>query len=268
MFLGLKQDFKENCAVPIAQLNNNWLVVNHCNYFYLLSNVCPHQNSRISECQTSELTCPYHGMQFDLLGSGIGNKFVLTKNSCYNNGNMLFDRDVPYNFPVPTDHFELVEHRQDKVSASVEVIMDVFLDIDHIPIAHKNVYDRVGITDIKQLIYKTFDGGSIQFVPAQTNSHMIAEHQKLKFGACWMALYPGTMIEWQPGALFVTVATANGVQVYKYCDTRYPISSWKINEDVWELAWSQDKSLSKNIVEIGQNNLNQLQQHHRIYYAV
>jgi len=81
-------------------------------------------------------------------------------------------------------------------------------------------------------------------------------------------LYPGTMIEWQPGALFVTVATNCGVQVYKYRDTRYPLGNWQLNEEVWELAWSQDRALSENIVEIGYTNLDQLKQHHRTYHAV
>ena len=268
MFLGLKQDFKLDSATPIDQLDKKWSMVNHYDRFYLLSNVCPHQNSKISNCETSKLTCPYHGMQFDLLGLGVGNELVLQKQSCYSDGSMLFDRPVPYSFPIPTEHFELVEHRRDTVDASIETIMDVFLDIAHIPVAHAGVYDQIGITDISRLGYETFDGGSVQFVQPQSNSHMIAQDQDLNLGACWMALYPGTMIEWQPGALFVTVATDNGVQVYKYRDTRYPTSSWQINEDVWELAWSQDKQLSKNIVEIGHNNLDQLKQHHRSYHAV
>jgi hypothetical protein len=181
---------------------------------------------------------------------------------------MLFDRPVRYSFPIPTEHFELVEHRQDTVNASVETIMDVFLDIAHIPVAHAGVYDRIGITDISRLGYETFDGGSVQFVQPQSNSHMIAQDQELNLGACWMALYPGTMIEWQPGALFVTVAHNKGVEVYKYCDTRYPPSSWQINKDVWELAWRQDQDLSENIVEISYNNLDKLKQHHRSYCAV
>jgi phenylpropionate dioxygenase-like ring-hydroxylating dioxygenase large terminal subunit len=268
MFLGLQQDFKLDSATPIDQLDCKWSIVNHYGRFYLLSNVCPHQNSRISNCQASELKCPYHGMQFDLLGLGIGNNLMLQKQSCYSDSTMLFDQPVVFNFPIPTEHFELVEHRRDTVNASVETIMDVFLDINHIPVAHAGVYDRIGITNISRLVYETFYGGSIQFVPPQSNSHMIAQDQELNLGACWMALYPGTMIEWQPGALFVTVAHSGGVEVYKYRDTRYPSSSWQINEDVWELAWSQDKALSENIVGIGYANLDQLKQHHRTYHAV
>ena len=268
MFLGLKQDFKSDSATPIDQLDRKWSVVNHHDRFYLLSNVCPHQHSRISKCETSKLTCPYHGLQFNLQGLGIGNELVLQKQSCYSDGSMLFDHAVPYSFPIPTEYFKLVEHRQDTMNASVETIMDVFLDIDHIPVAHAGVYDRIGISNITQLIHKTFDGGSIQFVPTQTNSHMITQDQKLNLGACWMALYPGTMIEWQPGALFITVAHNKGVEVYKYRDNRYSSDQWRTNDMIWELAWSQDKQLSENIVEIGHNNLDQLKQHHRSYHAV
>lgn len=268
MFLGLKQDFKLDCATPIDQLDYKWSVVNHNDHYYLLSNVCPHQNSKISKCVTSQLTCPYHGMQFDLTGIGVGNQLMLQRRSCYSNGNMLFDRPVAYNFPVSTEYFELIEHRRDRVNASIDVIMDVFLDVEHIPVAHAGVYDRIGITAIDRLIYQTFDGGSIQFVPPQLDNYMIAEDKEYNLGACWMALYPGTMIEWQPGALFVTVATANGVEIYKYRDTRYAHGSWLLNEEVWELAWSQDRALSENIDEIAHTNLDQLKQHHRIYHAM
>ena len=263
MFLGLKQDFKLDCVVPLPQLDKRWAVVNHYDNFYLLSNVCPHQRSKINQCQSSKLECPYHGLKFDLVGTGLDNNFVLPKKSCYNDDAMLFDQSVNYKFPVSTEHFELVEQRRDQVNAPVELIMDVFLDIAHIPVAHKGVYDTVGITNINNLTYSTFDGGSVQFVPAQSNNHMVEEDRELELGACWMALYPGTMIEWQPGALFVTVATDNGVQVYKYRDRRYPNHSWKINEDVWELAWAQDKELSENIFELSYSNLDNLKQHHR-----
>jgi phenylpropionate dioxygenase-like ring-hydroxylating dioxygenase large terminal subunit len=275
MFLGLKQDFKQDYAVPIDQLDKKWSVVNHRDFFYLLSNVCPHQNSRISNCKTSNLTCPYHGMQFNLLGSGINNEFALHRQSCYSNGAMLFNQVVPYSFPISTEHFELIEQRQDTVNAPVEVMMDVFLDIDHIPVAHSGVYDQIGISTVSGLFYQTFAGGSIQFVPPQKDSHMIAQDQDLNLSACWMAMYPGTMIEWQPGALFVTVAhntagTSSQVQVYKYRDTRYTDSIWDLNNHVWEVAWSQDRALAECIESPAVYNLDKLKQHHRdwIQHAV
>jgi len=263
MFLGLKQDFKADSVVPLSQLNKLWAVANHRDNFYLLSNVCPHQRSKINQCQSTELKCPYHGLKFDILGMGIDNNFVLPKQLCHSDDAMLFDQPVNYHFPVSTQHFKLVEHRRDTVNAAVEIVMDVFLDIDHIPVAHPGVYDKVGITNVDTLTYTTFTGGSVQFVPAQSNEHMVEDDRKIGLGACWMALYPGTMIEWQPGALFVTVATDQGVEVYKYRDTRYPDHSWKINEDVWELAWAQDKALSENIANLAYSNLDSLKQHHR-----
>jgi phenylpropionate dioxygenase-like ring-hydroxylating dioxygenase large terminal subunit len=263
MFLGLKQDFKSDHVVPLPQLDNLWSVVNRHDDYYLLSNVCPHQRSRINQCQSDKLQCPYHGLKFDLAGAGIDNNFYLIKTPCYSDGAMLFNQPTDYQFPVATEHFDLVEHRRDIVNAETNIIMDVFLDIEHIPVAHEGVYDKVGITNINNLTYTTFNRGSVQFVPAQSNEHMVEQDKELGLGACWMALYPGTMIEWQPGALFVTVATSKGVEVYKYRDRRYPGHSWKLNEEVWELAWAQDKVLSENIVTLCYDNLDALKQHHR-----
>ena len=272
MFLGLKQDFAQGTARPIDQLNQLWLMVHQAKEFYLLSNVCPHQRSKISQCSSTQLQCPYHGMAFDLQGQGIGNAFRLDRRTCFEMGNMLLLTAVKHTFPIDTATFDLVEHRQDQVNATVETIMDVFLDTDHIPFAHQGVYDQVGITSIDQLTYHVFAGGSIQYVPADINLHMIDADKHLNLGACWMALYPGTMIEWQPGALFVTVATPNAagsqVQVYKYSDQRYSDLHWNNNNAVWETAWEQDRRIAESIVSVSHTNLNDLQSHHRDFYAL
>ena len=147
---------------------------------------------------------------------------------------------------------------------------DVFLDIDHIPYAHPGVYDQISIPTVDTLTYTTFDQGSIQLVPAVDSGHMHQDDVSYSFGACWMAIYPGTMIEWQPGALFVTVARAldnntSAVEVYKYKDTRYWLEAWPLNETVWEEAWHQDKELSENLAFLSTENLDQLKQHHRTW---
>ena len=127
--------------------------------------------------------------------------------------------------------------------------------------------DRVGITNIDHLTWTTKDNGSIQLVPAQTSDHMIDQDRAYDLGAVWMAVYPGTMIEWQPGALFVTVACPHDrgsmVQVYKYRDDRYDQHSWDRNNKVWEQAWQQDRDLAQGIVTLPQSNLTGLKSHHR-----
>lgn len=268
MFLGLTQDFKSGYATPIGKLDNLWSITNYNNHFSLLSNVCPHQYSKIAKSPTSRLLCPYHGLEFDLSGQGLNTNCELGKKSLHIHNGMLFDQPVNCDFPVHTNNLELVWHRIDNVNASADMIMDVFLDIDHIPVAHAGVYDRVGITSVDDITYSLFDGGSIQIVPAHNLDHMIDQDKQLGFGACWMALYPGTMIEWQPGALFVTVCTSQGVAVYKYRDIRYTYQTWKLNEDVWETAWAQDRALSEALVCLADSNLGPLKQHHRDFYAV
>jgi phenylpropionate dioxygenase-like ring-hydroxylating dioxygenase large terminal subunit len=269
MFLALTQDIALDHVVPLAQYNHKVSIVN-TGTFALLSNICPHQNSRIAKCATAHLQCPYHGLTFDRDGSGLNNSYSLETWPVYQNQTILFDQHVGCAFPIDTQHMTLAEHRQDTVNATPGVIMDVFLDIEHIPVAHAGVYDQIGINNVDEIAWFTFENGSIQLVPAQEKISMIPDDEKYNIGACWMAVYPGTMIEWQPGALFVTVAhntteTSSQVQVYKYRDTRYPNSAWDLNNHVWETAWFQDRALAEFIESPAVNNLDELKQHHRVW---
>ena len=271
MFLALSQHVPIGHAIPLTQYDNRVSIVNN-GTFALLSNVCPHQNSRIVRCATdhSHLQCPYHGLKFDHNGAGIDNEYSLEKWPVYQNQTMLFDQHVSCTFPIDTKDMSLVEYRQDIVKASPATIMDVFLDIDHIPVAHAGVYEQIGITSTSDLTWSTFENGSIQFVPAQPGTDMVPQDQQYNLSACWMAVYPGTMIEWQPGALFVTIAHSideitSRVQVYKYKDNRYWEEAWAVNEQVWETAWAQDRELAESIVYPAVENIDKLKQHYMIW---
>lgn len=265
MFLALEQDLPKNKITPLPQYDSQVSIVNSGEY-RLISNICPHQNSKIAKSVTEQLRCPYHGMTFDCHGKGTNNSYELKTWATHRTQTMLFDRAVTH-FPIDTHTMTLVEHREDYVDASVDIIMDVFLDIDHIPFAHPGVYDQVGINRVDGVSWYIFDTGSIQFVPAQDTDHILESDKIYNLGAVWMAVYPGSMIEWQPGALFVTVACKRGlgsaVQVYKYRDTRYDQNSWDLNEQVWELAWSQDRALAEGICSLADNNFDGLKTHHR-----
>jgi hypothetical protein len=68
--------------------------------------------------------------------------------------------------------------------------------------------------------------------------------------------------------LFITVATNQTssqakVHVFKYRDNRYNDTNWKINEEVWELAWKQDKQQAELLTEFNQDNLEKSKQHFR-----
>lgn len=266
MFLALTQDVPINHVVPLQQYNNRVSLVNTGTYS-LLSNICPHQGSRIAKCKTDNLQCPYHGLRFDSTGNGIGNDFFLESWPTYRNQTILFDQHVSCLFPIDTQFMSLTEQRCDIVNATPNVIMDVFLDIDHISVAHAGVYDKIGLTDI-EVTWSTFENGSVQYVPLPDNIEILQTDRQYNLGACWMAVYPGTMIEWQPGALFVTLAHSidektSKVQVYKYKDLRYWEEAWALNNSVWEEAWAQDKELAEMIAEFTSDNLPGLKQHYR-----
>ena len=268
MFLGLAQDYRPNTATPLAQYNQHQLLVNNRGDFKLMTNVCPHQGSRITQCRTSQLKCPYHGWRFGLDGQGDNGQ--LDQHQVFVVNDMLLSEAIDLIPDMPLKHMTLMKHRTDRVEASVDAIMDVFLDIDHIPVAHAGVYDPIGITRFDHIRIETFGQGSLQTVPIQKPPHMITEDHVRDIGAMWLAIYPGTMIEWQPGALFVTVATNqdyrhSSVEVYKYRDTRYPQQAWAVNQAVWEKAWAQDRELSRNIVNFCMDPQEPLKRHHRAW---
>lgn len=266
MFLALTQDIPPGHVMPLAQFENNMCLVNGAG-FHLIGNVCPHQHSRIACGLAQHLTCPYHGLRFQLSGQGIDHSYRLETMPCYQHQTMLFDKVFDFAFPIDTQHMALMEHRQDIVRAPLDTVMDVFLDIDHIPIAHNGVYDEIGITRVQEIECKFFQDSSLQLVPLQSLSHMHPDDRVYNISACWLAVYPGTMIEWQPGALFVTVAHGHDesckVEVYKYRDLRYSMDFWETNQRVWETAWRQDRDLSEGIVSLARSNIDQLKRHHR-----
>ena len=131
----------------------------------------------------------------------------------------------------------------------------MFLDVDHIPVVHKSVYDDVGIgTDVT---WHYYNWGSIQSVEKSTEyskefADSLKDMQPQRLAAFWITVYPYTTIEWQPGAMFVNVCVPRGeltdVCVFKYRDTRYSCKNWDINSTIWETAWLQDRQQAESII--------------------
>jgi phenylpropionate dioxygenase-like ring-hydroxylating dioxygenase large terminal subunit len=267
MFLGLVQDIPNGQINPLIQFNNRWSLTKNSNVLQLISNVCPHQNSLLTTKVCNDtVICPYHGLKFNSQGSCNTHEYKLDTLPVSIVSNMVFSMLLDFEYPIDLSHMKLVEQRVDAVKCTPEIIMDVFLDIDHIPVAHPGVYDKIDITDISQIKYDFFTYGSHQYVIADDDSHIVDADKKYKLGALWTAVYPNITIEWQPGALFVNVAVANGndtnVVVYKYRDSRYNEHSWVVNSNIWEEAWQQDRDLCERIVEHPTRNLPPLKMHY------
>jgi len=280
MFYIHSNDLKNNEYMPIGDKRQIVACVN--NAYYAISNVCPHQKSLISTKKgKGSRVCPYHGWSFDIAG----NPLTSGKTACKNNNPLKFKPLYEWNhllFSIPVDcvmfadfsSLELVEHRTDIVSGNAITIMDIFLDVEHIPLVHCGVYDQIGLTNVTEVEWTFYDWGSLQLVPRNTDCHkefeatLLEEDKSNPYSAAWLAVYPGTMIEWQMGAVFITVAgkTENNltpVEVYKYRDTRYNNQNWTLNNQIWELAWSQDKRQVGLIAEVNNNNLEEAKQHFR-----
>lgn len=262
MFLAHCNSIEQNHFKILPQLDNNYVLVNS-NGFKLVSNICPHQNSLISEKDGKSIrVCPYHSWSFTLEGQPLTsgrtehyckNNEALETRSVYQWNHLLFNNKVNFDIDVNFEDLILMEERTDVVNADHKIIMDIFLDVDHIQSVHSGVYDLVGIrnTDVD---WNFFDGGSVQ---------------KVEQGAFWIAVYPNTMIEWQKGSLFVTVAVPSDknktkVHVFKYLDKKF-VDSWKLNEFVWETAWLQDRHQSEILKEFPKKNLEAQKLHFREY---
>jgi phenylpropionate dioxygenase-like ring-hydroxylating dioxygenase large terminal subunit len=259
MFLAHKSSVTQNSFLVLDQYDKT-KVLTSSNGYKLVSNVCPHQNSLISEKHGSgNRVCPYHNWSFNIDGIPItsGRTEYYCKNttpldtaSVFEWNNLLFDTSVEFDIPVNLSNMRLVEQRVDIVKSNYKNIMDLFLDVDHIQSVHAGVYDLVDITNTS-VTWKYFSNGSIQQVDQ---------------GAFWIAVYPYTMIEWQKGSMFITVAKPYGkeskVHVFKYHDNT-ATTSWKLNEFVWETAWSQDKHQAEIINKFADKNLEPQKMHFR-----
>ena len=265
MFLAHTNDISANCYKPLAQYNKKKVLVNDQDSFSVKSNVCPHQLSLLTTKEGSgNRVCPYHNWSFDISGNPVSsgrtahycqNKLPLASFNVHDFKGLLFDvvincKELHW---LDLSKMKLKEQRVDYVKADPKTIMDVFLDVDHIQTVHAGVYDLIDLPAIDQVQWHFYEWGSLQ---------LVAKGEE--YGAAWMAVYPGTMIEWQPGALFITVAIEDpygtAVHVFKYSDSE---EDWSLNESVWETAWSQDKNQAELIVGFTQNNLEESKKHFR-----
>ena len=259
MFLTHKTSATPNSYQVLNQFNKEKVIVNS-NGIHLVSNVCPHQQSLISTKNgVGSRVCPYHNWSFTLEGHPITsgrtehyckNLQPLETSNVYEWNSLLFTTPVEFDITQKFENMILMESRIDIVKANYKTIMDLFLDVDHIQTVHSGVYDMIGITDT-EVEWKYYKNGSVQTVSQ---------------GAVWTAVYPYTMVEWQQGSLFITVALPDGnnsnVYVFKYMDVESS-STWKLNEHVWETAWAQDKKQAELITKFPEHNLEPSKIHYR-----
>ena len=252
MFYGLANLNKNHWRTFNYDLGRLLIRDNDDNYNFR-SNVCPHQGSLIkAACEGRGLAsvCPYHGWSWDENGQPKGQGTVghtnrsskckndkpLVTSNAYLWNNFIFGKYISFKQYDISGNYHLEEQRVDHIKANIVPIMDLFLDIDHIPVVHPGVYDKIDIPKVDEVRWETGWGQSLQVV--KTNED--------KVGALWLAVYPGVMFEWQPGAVFVMVnKPINDNEtlsyVFKYKDTNYDEVTWKLNNEVWEEAWQQDK---------------------------
>jgi phenylpropionate dioxygenase-like ring-hydroxylating dioxygenase large terminal subunit len=286
MFLSHVSDIKNNHWRVYPQLPN-WALANNDHQLSLVSNVCQHQGSRLrGDSGQGDRVCPYHGWRYNIKGDPLGSGNTQCRNSknleskpINITNNFVFTDAVNLDELgfIDTRNLFLVENRLDVVNAPWQNIIDLFLDVDHIPIVHPGVYQEISAPNVANIKWHYKDNASIQLVPRiavdnEFNNTLLDADRELSYSAAWTTVFPYTMIEWQPGAWFVTVCVPvndrqTHVNVYKYRDTRYSAQNWAINSRVWETAWSQDKNQAEQLTsfEIPVENLELQKVHFRTW---
>jgi len=264
MFLAHKNSINDNSFEVLPQYNNKYILAKE-KTFKLVSNVCPHQKSLIStQSGTGNRVCPYHNWSFNLAGLPLTsgrtahyckNEHALETLPTYEWNSLIFSTPVDFDLPINFSNFILMDKRIDIVQSHSVNIMDLFLDVDHIPTVHAGVYDQVGISDFSNIKWQYYDNGSTQLV-----------YDGDTLAAAWIAVYPYTMIEWQRGSLFITVSlnqnNVSYVSVFKYASDS---TQWDLNNEVWETAWKQDRQQAELITELNFDNLEFQKLHYRNY---
>jgi phenylpropionate dioxygenase-like ring-hydroxylating dioxygenase large terminal subunit len=269
MFLAHKSTLENNSYIPLEQYKKRKILAKDEKEF-IVSNICPHQGSLISTDRgIGNRRCPFHSWAFDINGNPLGsgrtsghcqNKDKLKQEEVFEWNSLLFSEPVNFKTHVDFSRMNLIEQRIDVVDASARNIMDLFLDVDHIPSVHPGVYDRIGLNNKMSVSWDFCDNGSIQTV-YDVNGNL---------GAVWIAMFPYTMVEWQPGALFITTAVFNNensssVYVFKYRDSSSADSNWELNNDVWETAWEQDKKQAAMLTGFTYKHLEVQKIHYRTF---
>ena len=261
MFLGHINDLN-NAEWKVLPHLKEWALYNNQQYS-MSSNVCPHQGSLLKDCSGKNTrACPFHGWSFKITGEPLGsgttscaNNEKLENKSVYIWNGFIFSEphDLPSVDFLDTTHLQLEEMRVDRVNASFSSILHLFLDVDHIPVVHPKVYSQLMSKEIE---WEIRESSSVQLVPVDSNfsndyiQSTLPEDRNNKYGAGWFTVYPYSMLEWQPGAWFITVCNpvndqTTDVTVYKYRDKRYSDVNWELNQSTWETAWSQDRAQSE-----------------------
>lgn len=271
MLLSLVNDLKPGEARPLVQYQNKKFLLNNNGSYKIGDNVCPHQSSRIISERTDHLVCQYHAWSWDSNGNPTGagstrlcNNRRLSMIDAFEHQGLIFNKTIELpQFPISFEHFELKEHRVDRVQVSNPMqVMNVFLDVDHIPVVHHRVYESMGVIGEPDVEWEYFKNGSMQKV-----YHSQDPSRPLIF--MWLAIYPYTMIEWQPGSLFITDCFSNDnghtdVVVYKYQE--YFSENYELNQSVWETAWKQDRFQAEQMVSVNSAMFEEQKLHYLKWY--
>jgi len=117
--------------------------------------------------------------------------------------------------------------------------MNLFLDVEHIRLVHGRVYAHL-------------DSDAITWIYGDNSSIQLVNDVEGQPASQWFAVYRDeAMLEWQPGAWFITQphAQKGQVSVYRYKSRTSTPEQWQTNCTTWETSWGQDNELVSQLAD-------------------
>jgi len=268
MFIGHKSELNGCRWKVLPQFKNTQTFCKDDLGYFMQSNICTHQGSLIrSGSGTGNPVCPYHAMSWDFAGfpkadGTVGhhggkyctNDTALKNTDLYEWEGFFFTEEINFPDAGVAGNYRLEEYRADTIYADPTPSMDLFLDVDHIPIVHPQLYSKINIPSVADVRWAFAETSSIQYVPFDNSDNQWGDllDKEPMWGAIWLAVYPNVMFEWQPGAVFVmqleeVYEGMSKCHVWKYRDLNYTEEVYNISQQIWETAWAQDKAQAERL---------------------
>lgn len=268
MFIGHKSELTNCTWKVLPQYGNTKTLCQDADGYFIQSNICTHQGSLIrAGTGTGNPVCPYHAMSWDFKGTPKANGTVghhggqyctndtpLKNTEVYEWEGFLFASPVDFPDAGIEGDYKLEEYRVDIIQADTTPSMDLFLDVDHIPVVHPQLYSQINIPTVADVRWAFAENSSIQYVPFDNSDNQWGDllNKEPMWGAIWLAVYPNVMFEWQPGAVFVMQLEEvkeghSKCHVWKYRDYSYSEQVYNTSQQIWETAWSQDKAQAEKL---------------------
>jgi len=229
-----------NTSYLVPNHDHSRLLIQNQNTILNLSNICTHKQATILKDRgilSGSIVCPIHLWSWDRCGQikhargfDLEEDMNLVSNETYQwNGHVfsgsqrwLSDIDKLGDFSKYVDISNYKWHSHESLTYNFDwkIFMEIFLDLYHVRSFHPGLRS---LTDCSQFEWAFGEEWICQAgrfrhqTPKEPNYKGLYEfyentglHNKSKYGAVWLCVYPNIMIEYYPGSIIISTIWPNG----------------------------------------------------------